>query len=327
MKPVRIGKKLVGPGQPVFIIAEIGINHNGNVAIAKKLIDLAVEHNVDAVKFQTRTVPVVYTPSELAKPRSVPKDILENAIRRGVLSEEAVRRLMDSDFEESTNGDLKTTLEFTDQELGMIDQYCHQMGIMWLTSCWDAASFDRLERFNLPCHKIASACNQDDELLRRARATGKPIILSTGMSDLAGVRETVELLGTENLIILHCTSVYPQGTEYGDEILRLINLRGQDTLLREFDVPVGFSNHNKGIMPAYAAVARGACVLEVHITLGNEMWGSDQGSSLEPMELLRLCRATRELEIALGDGQIVVYPGEEEAAKKLRRVHRVQASV
>lgn len=323
MGNIHIGSREIGAGQRPYIIAEIGINHNGDIAIAKKLVDVAVNAGADAVKLQTRTVEIVYSQAELEKPRPVPRTILENAIRRGVLSDDAVKRLRDSNFEHSTNGDLKHALELTDDELIEFDCYCRLQHITWLTSCWDVVSLGRIDRmFDLPAHKIASACNEDDDLLRRVRATGKSIIMSTGMTDLTGVRRAVEVVGREQLILLHCTSVYPKGTESGDEILRLVNLRGMDTLREEFDVPVGFSSHDSGIMPSYAAAARGAVVIEKHITLERSMWGSDQGSSIEPLALTSLCRMVHELHIALGDGQIVVYPDEEEVAQKLRRVRR-----
>lgn len=322
VKPVQVGNRLVGPDQPTYITAEIGINHNGHIEIAKKLIDLAVRAGADAVKFQTRTVETVYTKEELAKPRPIPKVILEKAISRGVLPSEAVKRLEASNFENSTNGDLKWALEFTDREYEEIDTYCREQGIAWFSSCWDVAALKRIEQFNPPCHKIASPCNEDDNLLQWARKTGRPIILSTGMTNLNGVKKAVDVLGKDNLIILHCTSVYPKGTEAGEEILGLINLKGMDTLRKNFGVPVGFSSHDSGIMPSYAAVAQGACVLEKHITLERSMWGSDHGISIEPIDLVRLCRAIRELSIALGNGEIVVYPDEEQVAKKLRRVRR-----
>lgn len=325
VNPVQIGNHQVGPNEPTFIVAEIGINHNGFVSIAKQLIDLAIDAGCDAVKFQTRTVPIVYSAEELDKPRDVPQDILENAVSRNVLPKESVQRLKRSRFLDTKNGDLKYALELTDSEYREIDSYCSQRGILWFTSCWDVDSVDRMESlFSLPCHKIASACNEDDLLLARLRATGKPLILSTGMTDLQGVHDAVGVLGRENLIILHCTSVYPQGvgTEYGEEMLRHINLRGMDTLIREFSVPVGFSGHDTGIQPTYAAVVLGACMIEKHITLERGMWGSDQGSSLAPEGLRRLCGMVRELPHVLGSGVIEIYPAEQTAITKLRRVRR-----
>ncbi len=322
MKVLNINGRLVGPNCPCFIVAEIGINHNGDIKIAKQLIDTAAKAGADAVKFQTRTIEVVYTPEELAKARPVPRSMIENGIKRGVLPPLSVERLMQSDFENTTNGDLKRILEFTDDEYRAIDFYCAEKGIVWLTSCWDTQALARMIPFNLPCHKIASACNEDDELLAAVSKTGKPVILSTGMTDIYGVGAAVDVLGKENLIILHCTSVYPKGTEHGDELLSMVNLNGIEVLADTFDVPVGFSSHFSGIMPVYAAVAMGACMIEVHITLERGMYGSDQASSLEPAEFSRLFKAVKELDVAKGNGKIVIYPGEEEVAKKLRRVRR-----
>ncbi|MCR4334875.1 MAG: N-acetylneuraminate synthase family protein [Patescibacteria group bacterium] len=322
MNIVKIRNKSVGPGQPTYIVAEIGINHNGYLRIAKDLIDVAVKAGADAVKFQTRNVDVVFTEEELTRLRPVPKNILENAITRGVLPDEAIERLQSSDFRQSTNGDLKRLLEFSDEEYAEISRYCEWKGIDWFTSCWDADSIDRMEKFNPPCHKIASACNEDDELMLRARATEKPIILSTGMTDLEGVKTAIEIIGKENLVILHCTSVYPKGAESNLDILKLINLRGMDTLSEEFGVPVGFSSHDSGIQPTYASVVRGAVMVEKHITLERGMWGSDQGSSVESSSFIHLCGMIRQIPSVLGDGEIVVYPAEEEVSNKLRRVRR-----
>ncbi len=323
MKIINIGGRAVGPGYPCFTIAEIGINHNGDLQIAKQLIDAAAEAGADAVKFQTRTVEVVYSQGELGKARPVPRSMIENGIARGVLSPSAVARLMQSDFENTTNGDLKRILEFTTDEYHEISRHCEVRGILWLTSCWDTQAFARMTPFNLPCHKIASACNEDDELLAAVSKTGKPVILSTGMTDLNGVRAAVDVLGSDELVILHCTSVYPKGTEHGDELLSMVNLNGIETLARTFNVPIGFSSHLSGIMPVYAAAAMGACMIEVHITLERGMFGSDQASSLEPAEFGRLFKAVKELYVVKGNGQIVIYPGEEEVAKKLRRVRRL----
>lgn len=326
---VPIGTHLVGPGQPAFIIAEIGINHNGFLKIACQLIDVAADAGADAVKFQTRTVEDVYSAEELAKQRTVPRSVIENALERKVLDDEAVERLQNSNLEDTRNGDLKHALEFTLEEYAFIDNYCKRKGIMWLTSCWDVESAKRMSNhFDLPCHKVASACNEDDELMAFLRTTGKPIILSTGMTDLAGVHAAVDVLGRDNLVILHCTSVYPTGLEAGDEILRHINLKGIETLRTEFPgVPIGFSSHDSGIMPSYAAAAMGAAVLEKHITLERGMWGSDQAASAEALEFANLCRMVRELPIAIGDGKIVVYPAEHEVAQKLRRKRRPTLTV
>ena len=319
MKTVKIGNFPVGMEEKTFIIAEIGINHNGDVKLAEKLIDLAVTVGCDAVKFQKRTVDVVYTTEELNKTRTVCRTVLENAIKRRVLDVESERRLIESDFEKSTNGDLKYALEFTLNEYREIDSYCKSKGIMWFASCWDEESVDFIDQFDPPCYKISSPSLTDDGLLRHTRVKGKPIILSTGMSDLPMIKHAVDVLGKEDLVLLHCTSVYPKGTEYGEDVLRMINLRGIETLKKEFQIPVGFSSHDNGRVPTFAAVAMGACCVEKHITLEKSMFGSDQASSMEPLEIGDLCRWIRQLEITRGDGQIHIYPEEREVMKKLRR--------
>ncbi len=316
---LKIGNKEIGPDRPVFIVAEIGINHNGDLQIAKKLIDLAVMAGCDAVKFQKRTVPVVYTAQELSKPRQVSKDVLKNAVKREALSGEAVKRLTDSDFENSTNGDLKWALELTLGEYREIDRYCLHKGILWFASPWDEVSVDFLECFHPPCYKVASPSLTDDGLLRHIRSKGRPVILSTGMSDLSMIGHAVDVLGAYDLALLHCTSVYPQGADAAERTLRMINLRGITALKNAFPVPVGFSSNDNGIVPAYAAVAMGACIVEKHITLKRSMWGSDQASSVEPQEFITLCRWIREFQIASGDGEIKLYPEEIEVMKKLRR--------
>lgn len=319
MKTVKIGDFPVGTEEKTFVIAEVGINHNGDVVLAKKLIDLAVETGCDAVKFQKRTVDIVYPTEELQKPRTVCKTVLKNAIKRCVLDDEAKKRLIDSDFEASTNGDLKYALELKFEEYAEIDDYCKKKRIMWFASCWDEESVDFIDQFDPPCYKIASPSLTDDDLLRHTRSKGKPIILSTGMSDLSMIKHAVDVLGKEDLVLLHCTSVYPKGTEYGENVLRMINLKGIETLKKEFYIPVGFSSHDNGRIPTFAAVAMGACAIEKHITMEKSMFGSDQASSMEPLEIGDLCRWIRQLEITRGDGQIHIYPEEKEVMKKLRR--------
>ena len=325
---LKIGDRVLGYNQPVFVIAEIGINHNGFLSIAKELIDEAVTAGCDAVKFQKRTVPIVYTPTDnydpgsLDKPRTVNVEVLRNAVKRGVLSPEAIQRLQSSNFDNSTNGDLKWALEFTYEEYEEIDAYCESKGILWFASPWDEDSVDFLAQFDLPCWKIASPSLTDDGLLKhiRTRSGGKPLILSTGMSDLKMVRHAVDVVGRDNLVLLHCTSVYPQGLNVGEQILRMINLRAMETLAKEFPgVPVGFSSHDSGIVPTFAAVVMGACVVEKHFTRERGTWGSDQASSIEPDQMTDLCRWTREFHVAKGDGGIVIYPEEREVMKKLRR--------
>ena len=300
MQPVQIGTRSVGPDEPTFIVAEIGINHNGSVETARQLIDVAVECGCDAVKFQKRTVDVVYTKEELAQPRESPLGL--------------------------TNGELKYGLEFGSHEYEAIDEYCQKRGIMWFASPWDEGSVDFLEQFNPPCYKIASPSLTDDDLLRHIRSKGRPIILSTGMSDLPMIEHAVEVLGHDNLVLMHCTSFYPTIETRENHGLSMLNLRGIETIRHHFNVPVGYSSHDTGIMPTYAAVVMGAAMVEKHITLYRAMWGSDQAASIEPDDVRKLCRMIREFPHARGDGTIKVYDEELPIMQKLRRKHGVWAN-
>lgn len=284
---VVIGSDTIGPGRPAYVVGEIGINHNGDLNIAKQLIDLAIVAGCNAVKFQKRTVDVVYSPEELAKPRESP-------------------------FGE-TNGDLKRHLEFSREQYAEVDVYCRERSITWFASPWDEASVDFLEEFGVPCHKVASASLTDDNLLRHMRATGKPIILSTGMSTLEQIDHAVDVLGRQDLVILHATSTYPAA--YSE-----LNLRVIPMLAERYGVPVGYSGHETGIASSVAAVAMGACMIERHITLDRAMWGSDQAASLAPNGIVRLVRDIRLVEVALGDGQKRLYDNEVPIMQKLRRV-------
>ena len=286
-QPVKIGSYVVGDGHPCFVAAEIGINHNGKVDIAKKLIDVAALGGCNAVKFQKRTVDVVYTPEELVKPRESPFG--------------------------TTNGDLKRALEFGEREYEAIDRYCRDKEVLWYASCWDEASVDFIERFNPPCYKIASASLTDDELLRHHRRYGRPIILSTGMSTLVQIDHAVEVLGSDDLVILHCTSTYPSQVEE-------LNLEAIAQLRDRYDVPVGYSGHEVGLATSVAAAALGACMVERHITLDRAMWGSDQAASIEPQGIWRLVKDIRAVEKAQGDGVKRVWPSEVPIMQKLRRV-------
>jgi len=284
---VRIGHREVGPGHPAFIVAEIGINHNGDVGVAKRLISTAAAAGCDAVKFQKRTVDVVYTPEELSRSRESPFG--------------------------STNGDLKRGLEFDATGYAEISRHCQREGILWFASCWDLGSVDFLARYDPPCYKIASACLTDDELLRYHRGTGKPIILSTGMSTLDQIAHAVEVIGQTDLVLLHCTSSYPSRIEE-------LNLRMIPSLAKHFDVPIGYSGHEVGLYTSLAAVVLGACMVERHITLDRAMWGSDQASSVEPQGIMRLVKDIRAVELALGNGSKQVYESEVPVMRKLRRV-------
>jgi N-acetylneuraminate synthase len=287
MSTLKIGTRLVGDDQPCFIIAEIGINHNGNIDIAKRLISVALAAGCDAVKFQKRTVEVVYTAEELAKPRESPFG--------------------------PTNGDLKLGLELEQEEYEEIDAFCKSIKMTWFASPWDEGSVDFLERFNVPAHKIASASLTDDNLLRHVRETGKPIILSTGMSTYGEIDHAVEVLGKNNLILMHATSTYPANY---DEL----NLRAIPTMAARYGVPVGYSGHETGIPTSVCSAALGACCVERHITLDRASWGSDQAASLEPNGISRLVRDIRLWEQAKGDGIKRVYEREFPIIKKLRRV-------
>src|SRR3989344_470940 len=295
---IQIGNRLVGSDRPTFIVAEIGINHNGFIEVAEKLVNVAHQAGADAVKFQKRKVAAVYTEAELNKPRPVHRSVLENAIERKVLSPEAVDRLHKSNFEQSTNGDLKWALEFTEDEYWEIDRFCKKLGIIW----------------------FASASVTDDDLLRHIRAKDKPIIMSTGACNLPMIRHAVSVVGKENLSLLHCTSCYVKPVLGSEEMCKMVNLRAIETLQKSFpEIPIGFSNHFSGIMPAIEAAAMGASIIETHITLERSMVGSDQASSLEPHEFANLCRMAREFELLRGDGIIRIYPQEIEVMSKLRR--------
>ena len=287
MHTVRIGDREVGPGQPVFMVAEIGINHNGDVSLAKKLIDVAASIGCEAVKFQKRTVDVVYTPEELARPRESPFG--------------------------TTNRHLKEALELSHEEYNVIDSHCRQRRILWFASCWDEGSVDFIEAFSPPCYKIASASLTDDRLLRQIRGKGRPIIMSTGMSSLQEIRHAVDVLGEDDLILMHCTSTYPTAPQE-------LNLRAIHTLQEQFACPIGYSGHEVGLQTTLAAVVLGACVIERHITLDRSMWGSDQAASVEPHGFARLVRDIRIVETAMGDGVKRVYDSEVPVMNKLRRV-------
>jgi N-acetylneuraminate synthase len=284
---VKIGNRLVGDGEPCFIIAEIGINHNGDLDIARKLISAAHLAGCDAVKFQKRTIEVVYTPEELAKPRENPFG--------------------------PTNGDLKRGLEFKLKDYVAIDEFCKTLKIAWFASCWDEASVDFIAQFDPPCLKIASASLTDDNLLRHYRRYKKPIILSTGMSRIEQIDHAVEALGKDDLILMHTTSTYPAKTEE-------LNLGCIGQLKKRYGLPVGYSGHEVGLQTSLAAATLGACVIERHITLDRAMWGSDQAASVEPNGIARLVRDIHTVEKAMGDGVKRVLDSEVPIIKKLRRV-------
>lgn len=287
MSTVKIGNKLLGAGQPCYVIAEIGINHNGDIDLAKRLISVAVAAGCDAVKFQKRTVDIVYTAAELATPRPNPFG--------------------------DTNGDLKRGLEFDEVDYDEISKFCKQVKIDWFVSPWDEKSVDFMEKFDTPVYKIASASLTDDNLLKHVRATGKPVIASTGMSTYAEIDHAVEVLGKKDLILMHTTSTYPAKYEQ-------LNLRAIPSMIERYGLPVGYSGHETGIPTTVAASVLGACCVERHITMDRAMWGSDQAASLEPNGISRLVRDIRLCEQSMGDGVKKVYDEEVPVMKKLRRV-------
>ncbi len=310
---VYINGVAVGRGKPCFFVAEVGINHNGSLNIAEKLIDAAKEAGAQAVKFQKRTIPVVYSVEELAKSRVVDRSVLENAVRRGVLTKESVERLKKSNFKDSTNGDLKWALEFTKSEYQEIDRYCKAKGIFWFASPWDEKSVDFLKEFNPPCYKIASAMLAHAGVLNKIRETGKPVVASTGMSTMDEVRNAVKILSGIPLILLHTVSTYPAKEEE-------INLRAIIKFRQEFPkIPIGYSGHESGIAASLAAATLGVHVIERHITLDKKMFGTDQSASLEPQEFKELVKEVREIEAAYGDGVKRVWPSEIPVMEKLRR--------
>ncbi|HEY0240560.1 MAG TPA: N-acetylneuraminate synthase family protein [Friedmanniella sp.] len=285
----RLGTRLVGAGHPVYVTGEIGINHNGDLESALELIDRAAEAGCDAVKLQKRT-PEVCTPRD------------QWDIER------------DTPWGRMTYIDYRHRVELGAAEYAAIDAHARKIGIAWFASPWDTASVDFLEAYDPPCHKVASACLTDDELLRALRRTGRTVVLSTGMSTMVQIRHAVEVLGSENIVLCHATSTYPAPA-------RELNLRMIDTLQAEFpNVPIGYSGHETGLQTTLAAVAMGAVFVERHITLDRTLWGSDQAASVEPGGLVRLVRDIRVISEAMGDGVKRVYDGERAAMKKLRRV-------
>jgi N-acetylneuraminate synthase len=289
-REIQLGNRMVGDGHPAYIIAEIGINHNGDLEIAKQMIDAAVHAGVDAVKFQKRT-PEVCTPPEQQK------------------------QMRETPWGYITYLEYRYKVEFNEEQYREIDRYCKEKGIPWMVSVWDEPSVDFMEQFDTPAYKIPSASLTDHNLLRYARKTGKPLIISTGMSTMEQIRKAVQVIGRENLVIMHCTSTYPCEPEE-------LNLRMIETLRREFpEVPIGYSGHEVGLVPSAVAVALGACMVERHLTLDRAMWGSDQAASVEPGGFERLVKYIRVTEAALGDGVKRVYESEMPSLRKLRRVN------
>jgi N-acetylneuraminate synthase len=283
---IELNGRGVGDGCPVYVIAEIGINHNGSVEIAKKLVDAAKAAGCDAVKFQKRN-PEKCVPAEVRdKMRETPWGYI-------------------------TYLEYRYKVEFGQDDFQQINNYCRAQKIDWFVSCWDTDSVDFIKPFHTPCIKIPSASLTDRELLEAIRDAGRPIMLSTGMSNMDQIKAAVKLLGTERLLLAHATSTYPCAKEE-------LNLRMINTLREMFDCPVGYSGHEVGLTTTLAAVALGAQFVERHVTLDRAMWGSDQAASIEPQGVRQLVKNIRSVETALGDGKKRVYDSEVAAASRLR---------
>ena len=288
-REIKIGDRMVGDGYPAYMIAEIGINHNGDLGIAKQMIDAAVHAGVEAVKFQKRT-PEISTPLEQQK------------------------QMRETPWGYITYLDYRHKVEFNEDQYCEIDRYCQSKGMAWMVSVWDEPSVDFMEKFDTPAYKIPSASLTDFGLIRKARATGKPIILSSGMSTMEQIKMGVGIAGEKDLVLMHCTSTYPCEPEE-------LNLKVVQTLRDEFpNLPIGYSGHEVGLVPSAVAVAFGACMVERHLTLDRAMWGSDQAASVEPGGFERLVKYIRVTERSIGDGVKKVYESERGSLKKLRRV-------
>ena len=285
-KTVELAGRPVGDGQPIYVIAEIGINHNGSLDVAKRLIDVAKASGCDAVKFQKRTPEKCVPPEMRDKMRETPW---------GYISYMEYRR----------------KIEFGREDFRQIDNYCRAQKIGWFVSCWDPDSVAFMKAFDTPCIKIPSASLTDRELLECVRLAGGPTMLSTGMSSMEQIEAAVAVLGSERLLLAHATSTYPCPKEE-------LNLRMITTLRESYSCPIGYSGHEVGLATTIAAVALGACFVERHITLDRAMWGSDQAASIEPQGLKRLVKDIRNVEAALGDGKKRVYESEVIAATRLR---------
>ncbi len=286
-REIKIGNRMVGDGHPTYIVAEIGINHNGSVETAKQLIKSAFEAGVDAVKFQKRTPEICVPDHQKSQMRDTPWGYISYL-------------------------EYRHKVEFNREQYQEIDDYCRKLGIDWLASAWDIPSLDFIEAFNPPAHKVPSALLTDHKLLRALNATGKPVILSTGMSTMEEIDSAVALLDMDRLLVCHTTSSYPCPPEE-------LNLRMIPTLKQKLSCPIGYSGHEVGLVPSALAVAMGASLVERHVTLDRAMWGSDQAASVEPHGVRTLVKYIRVTEKSLGDGEKKVYESEQSSLKKLRR--------
>ena len=284
---LKIGERFVGQGHPTYIIAEIGINHNGSIQVAKDLIKAASDAGVDAVKFQKRTPEICVPDHQKDQMRDTPWGYISYL-------------------------EYRHKVEFGQDEYQEINDYCLALGIDWMASSWDIPSLSFIDSFNPPAHKVPSALLTDHQLLKSIKSTGRPVILSTGMSTMDEIQNAVDILDKDNLVICHTTSSYPCPPEE-------LNLKMIQTLKEVFDCPIGYSGHEVGLVPTALAVAMGACLVERHITLDRAMWGSDQAASVEPQGVRTLVKYIRVTEKSLGDGEKKVYESEQSSLKKLRR--------
>lgn len=284
---VEIAGRAIGPGHPCYIIAEIGINHNGDLDTALRLVDVAVAAGCDAVKFQKRTPDLCVPGHQKHVQRETPWGLMDYI-------------------------DYKRRIEFGRDEFSVIDAHCRELGATWFASPWDVPSLEFLLEQSVPAVKVASAMLTNTPLLERISASGVPVILSTGMSTIDEIDLAVACLAGVPLILLHCTSTYPCPPEE-------INLSAMEELKQRYPgLLIGYSGHETGLQISLAAAALGAVVIERHITLDRAMWGSDHAASLEPGGLERLVRDIRVIERARGDGHKRVMPGEESIKRKLR---------
>ncbi len=287
-REIRIGNQMVGDGHPAYIIAEAGINHNGDIELAKQLIRAAKHAGVDAIKFQKRTPELCVPPEQRGQMRETPWGYI-------------------------TYLEYRYKTEFGEAEYAEIERYCKELGITWFASVWDEPSVDFMEKYNPVCYKIPSASLTDSNLLKHLRKTGRPLILSTGMSTMEQIKTAVNVLGEDNLVVCHATSTYPCDPHE-------LNLKMIETLRNTFGCPIGYSGHEVGLVTSAVAVGLGACMVERHITLDRAMWGSDQSASVEPGGFEKLVKYIRVTEQSVGNGVKKIYDSEQSSLKKLRRV-------
>ncbi len=287
-RKVKVGNRFIGDGEPVFVVAEIGINHNGSIDIAKKMIEGAKYAGCNAVKFQKRTPEICVPREQWDVERDTPWGRMKYI-------------------------EYRHKVEFDEKQFSEIVNFCKEKDIVWFASCWDEESVEFIEKFNPELYKVASATLTDDDLLKELRKLDKPIMLSTGMSTIEEIENAVEIINSDKLMVAHSTSSYPCKNEE-------LNLNMILTLKTKYPkYPIGYSGHEVGLAPTQAAVALGASFVERHITLDRAMWGTDQAASVEIVGMQKLVSNIRDVELALGDGIKKVYESELSSLKKLRR--------